>query len=246
MKVYYWKGKLNFGDLLTPLLLKKFCKLNSEWATADKADLVMVGSILEHLPEGFKGIIAGTGKLHYHTKLKFPNAKILGVRGRFTANSLGLKGDYILGDAGLLANELVPLEDKIYNLGIVPHWSDTELEKDSRFTKYNPKIIRVSDDPLKVISEIGKCHKIVSSSLHGIITADAFNIPRRIEIAPSMTKYPDREGGLYKWRDYQSSLGIPLEIGGKAKAVNSNIITTRQHEIFDMLQEIKGIFKCYN
>lgn len=243
MKIYYWNARPNFGDALTSLLIKKFCKLDSEWVKPKDAELIMVGSILEHLPEDFNGVIAGAGKLHYHTKVKFPNAKILGVRGKLTAKHLGLKGDYVLGDAGLLANELVPLEDRIYELGIVPHWSDTELEKNPKFLPYNPKIIRVADDPLKVIKEIGQCKKIVASSLHGIITADAFNIPRRIEIAPNMIKKPKQEGGLYKWHDYQSSLGIPLEIGGKAKAMNYNIITARQHEIFDMFREIKNIFE---
>lgn len=243
MKIYFWNARKNFGDALTPLLLKKFCKLDSEWSKAKDAELVMVGSILEHLPEDFNGIIAGAGKLHYHTKLKFPNAQILGVRGKLTAKHLGLQGDYVLGDAGLLANELVPLEDKIYELGIVPHWSDTELEKNPKFLQYNPKIIRVADDPLKVIKEISLCKKIVSSSLHGIITADAFNIPRRIELAPSMVKKPKQEGGDYKWQDYHSSLGIPLRIGGKAFAVNRYVVEARQHELFDMFQEIKSIFK---
>lgn len=242
MKIYYWNARKNFGDQLTALLIKRFTRLNSEWSNPKDAELVMVGSVLEHLPENFNGVIAGTGKLHFKSKLSFPNAKILGVRGKLTAKHLNLKGDYVLGDAGLLANELVPLEDRIYELGIVPHWSDTILGKDPRFTKYNPKIIRVSDDPLKVIREIGQCKKIVASSLHGIITADAFNIPRRIEIAPNMLQKPDTEGGLYKWHDYSSSLGIILKIG-VTQEIDRNIITTRQHELFDMLQEIKSIFK---
>ena len=242
MKIYYWNARKNFGDALTSLLLKKFCKLDSQWSTPDKADLVMVGSILEHLPQNFNGVIAGTGKLHIDSNLKFPNAKILGVRGRLTAKQLGLKGGYVLGDAGLLATELVPLENKVYNLGLVPHWSDKTLEKDPRFTKYNPKIIRVADDPLKVIKEISQCRKIVASSLHGIITADAFNIPRRIEIAPDMINKPKQEGGVFKWLDYQSSLGMDLEIG-VTQEIDRNIITERQHEIFDMMMEIKKIFK---
>lgn len=243
MKIYYWKGKKNFGDLLTSLLLKRFTKLDSQWADPNNAELVMVGSILEQLPETFNGIIAGTGKLHADSKLKFPNAKILGVRGWLTAQHLGLKGNnFVIGDAGLLANELVPLQDKQYNLGLVPHWTDTTLEQNPIFKKYNPKIIRVSDDPLKVITEISQCKKIVASSLHGIVLADAFNIPRRIEIAPKMLSHPKTEGGLYKWEDYSSSLGMKLEIG-LTQEIDRNIVTERQHEIFDMFQEIKRIYK---
>ncbi|VDM10417.1 unnamed protein product [Wuchereria bancrofti] len=167
----------------------------------------MVGSILEQIPYEYNGIIAGVGKLHEKTNISFPNATILGVRGPLTAKALGIKSNQkvVLADPGLIADELVPLEDKEYDLGVVPHWTDKTLENNPIFKKYNPKIIRVTDDPLKVISEIGKCKKIVSSSLHGIILADAFGIPRRIEIAPRMLSHPHQEGGLFKWKDYSAS-----------------------------------------
>lgn len=240
MKVYYWKEKKNFGDLLASYLLKKFSRLDSKWSLPENSDLVMMGSILEHLPKDYSGVVAGAGKLHEKTKLHLQNALILAVRGPLTAK--GLKGDFILADAGLIADELVKLPEKEYNLGLVPHWSDTQLEKNPVFLKYKPNIIRVSDDPLKVISEIGKCKKIVSSSLHGIVLADAFNIPRRIEIAPRMLSHPQYEGGIFKWKDYSASLGVKLEIG-VTKQIDRNIIMDKQHELFDVFQEIVTIFK---
>lgn len=238
MNVFYWKAKKNFGDLLTPLLLKKFCRIESTWSEAKDATLVGTGSVIELLPQNFSGIIVGTGKLHEHTTVKLPHAKILALRGPLTAK--GVKGNYVLADLGLLADELVPIEDKEYNLGIVPHWSDNVLEHDKRFLKFNPKIIRVSDDPLKVISEIGKCRKIVSSSLHGIILADAFGIPRRIEIAPRMLSHPHQEGGLFKWQDYSASLEENLEIG-TTKEIDRNKIIEKQHELFEVLEEVKSL-----
>lgn len=239
MKVYYWNKKKNFGDLLTSLLIKKFTHLDSEWREAEDSELVMVGSILEHIPKDYKGIIAGCGKLHEKTKIDFPNAKILAVRGPLTAQ--GLKGNIVLGDPGLLADELVKDQDKQYDLGIVAHWTDNKLENDPRFTKYKPKIIKVSDDPLKVISEIGMCKKIVSSSLHGIILADAFGIPRRIEISPRVLSHPNQEGGLFKWWDYSASINMKLEIG-LTQEVDRNLIIDKQNELFDVFQEIKRIF----
>lgn len=239
MKIYYWKEKKNFGDLLTGLLLTKFTRLSSEWAEPKKANLIMCGSILEHIPENWEGIIAGAGKLHEKTKVKFPNAKILALRGPLTAR--GVKGNFILADPGLIADELVPLDDKKYNLGIIPHWTDYTLEKDSRFLKYSPKIIRVSDDPIKVIREIGQCKKIISSSLHGIILADAFGIPRRIEISPRMLSHSHQEGGLFKWEDYSSSISMKLEIG-VTQEPDRNVIIEKQHELFDVFEELKNIF----
>jgi pyruvyltransferase len=239
MNVYYWTGKKNFGDLLTDLLIKRFTGLSTKLVSADKAELVMVGSILEHLPKDFSGVIAGCGKLHEKTNIDFPNAKILALRGPLTAGNL--KDKIVIGDPGLLADELVPLTDKKYDLGIVPHWTDTTLEHDVRFKKYNPKIIRVADDPLKVITEISQCKKIISSSLHGIITADAFGLPRRIEMSPRVLSHPHQEGGLYKWNDYSESIGMKLEIG-LTQLADRHLIIERQHNLFDLFEEIKKLF----
>lgn len=200
----------------------------------------MTGSIIEHLPQDFKGVIAGSGKLHEKTKVDFHHAKILGLRGHLTAK--GMKGNIVIADPGLLADELVPQVDKEFNLGIVPHWTDTELEKNPIFLKYRPKIIRVYGDPLEAITEISKCKKIVSSSLHGIILADALGIPRRIEIPPRSISHPHIEGGLFKWEDYSSSIGMRLKVG-ETQEPDRRIIAEKQSELFDMMDEIKSIFK---
>jgi pyruvyltransferase len=239
MKIYYWKEKKNFGDLLSSLLLKRFANLDSFWSKPEDSQLVVVGSLLHHIPKHWSGVIAGSGKLHERTKVDFPNATILGLRGPLTAK--GLKGNIILGDPGLLADELVGYQDKKWELGIVPHWSDKVLEHNPIFLKYNPKIIRVSDDPLKVIKEIGSCKKIVSSSLHGIILADAFGIQRRIEIAPNMIANPWDEGGLFKWLDYSASINTKLVIG-TTQTIDENIISDKQHELFDLFQQVKKLF----
>jgi pyruvyltransferase len=239
VKVYYWDKRPNFGDQLTGLILTKFIRLPSEWAPPEEAELVMVGSILGHLDPDFSGVIAGAGKLHEKTELYFPDAKILAVRGPLTAR--GLKGKFVLADPALLADELVPMEDKRYELGIVPHWTDKNLEYDPTFQRFNPLIIRVGDDPLEVIAKIGRCKKIVSSSLHGIIVADAFNIPRRIELPPRALSHAHQEGGLFKWEDYSASLRVKLEIG-VTREIDRNKVLEKQYQLYDVLKEIKSIF----
>lgn len=238
MKAYFWKNKQNFGDRLTPLLLSRFANINVEWSTANASDIVVVGSILEQLPRDYKGIILGSGKLHSKTIVDFPEANILALRGPLTAK--GVKGNFVLGDAGLLADELIPVQERIHNLGIVAHWTDRTLEFDSRFSKYNPKIIHVTDDPIDVITQIAQCKKIISSSLHGIILADALGIPRRIEIAPRMLSHAHQEGGLFKWQDYSASIDEELVIG-VTKEINHNKIEEKQHELFDVFEELRSI-----
>lgn len=88
---------------------------------------------------------------------------------------------------------------------------------------------------MQVIRQIGRCRKIVSSSLHGIILADAFGIPRRTEMAASMAS--PWEGQSYKFRDYAGSVGVPFEVGLLQEPV-SHLVDDRQQEIYDMLDEL--------
>ena len=152
-----------------------------------------------------------------------------------------VKGNFAIGDPGLLADELVPLQEKEHDLGVIPHWTDRSLASDPRFLKYHPKLIDVRNDPIKVITDIGKCKKIVSSSLHGIILADAFGIPRRIEISPRALSHAHQEGGLFKWQDYSASLGMKLQIG-VTQEPDRNVVLERQYEIFDVFEEVERIF----
>lgn len=228
---FYWRARPNFGDLLTPLLLRHFADVEIGWSAIADADLVCVGSILESVPEGWRGIVAGSGMLHEGTVPHLKKATVLGVRGPLTAAAIAgqHKGDLVIGDPGLLADELVAV-DKVYDLGLVPHWSDKALEHRQEFRRFKPHIIRPSGDPLQVIREIGRCRKIVTSSLHGVIVADSFGIPRRVEMAAQLV----REGGDYKFRDYCASVSVPFELGLTQEAPRYKV-QDRQQELYDLL-----------
>lgn len=223
---FWWNLVTNWGDRLSPLLLQRFAHVDAVWAPANEAEVVCVGSILGNLVKPtFTGIILGSGKL-FEEGIVPPLAHILALRGPLTAR--GIDGTFALGDPGLLADELVTVNEKIHNLGIVPHWSDHRLEKDPRFLKYDPVIIRSGGDPLTVIRTIGACKKVISSSLHGLILADAFNVPRRFEATASWS----REGGDFKVRDHNAALDLPFEIGVTQQA-NSNRVNDAKASLWD-------------
>ena len=204
VRAFWWCLVSNFGDRLTPLLLHRFSRVTAEWAPAETAEVVCVGSILGNLVRPtYTGVILGSGKL-FEDGIVPPNANILALRGPLTAR--GVRGLFALGDPGLLADEMVVVNEKTHNLGIVAHWSDHKLEHDPRFAEFDPLIIRFNDDPLDVIRAIGSCKKIVSSSLHGLILADAFNIPRRFEPTASWGK----EGGDFKVRDHCAAVRLTV------------------------------------
>jgi pyruvyltransferase len=223
---FWWNLVNNWGDKLTPLLLYRFSRIKAVWSPVDMAEIVCVGSILGNLVKpAYTGIVLGSGKL-FEDGLVPPRAHILALRGPLTAR--GVKGEFSLGDPGLLADELVTISEKRHELGLVPHWSDHRLEHDPRFTKYDPVIIRSNHDPLDVIRVIGSCKKIVSSSLHGLILADAFNIPRRFEETAAWK----REGGTFKVRDHNAALSLPFEVGRMQQA-NSNRVNDCKSSLWD-------------
>jgi pyruvyltransferase len=89
-----------------------------------------------------------------------------------------------------------PKIDKIYDRGYVPHYIERGLEpKDGLFI-----------DALlpwrEVVDKICSCKEIVSSSLHGIIIAEAYGIPA------TYASYSNKViGGDFKFRDYLLGTG---------------------------------------
>ncbi len=209
---YWWRKIPNFGDALAPLLLDRFADADLEWAPVADASIVSIGSVLEHLPPRWAGYVCGSGKLKEDSHIDLSHATILALRGPLSAR--GIKGNYALGDPGLLADELVGPQEKQWDLGIIPHWKDNELGPRFRALIRPPSTTRLIDprlDPLTVVREIGACKRVVTSSLHGLITADAFGIPRRLEISPKLLN--TTEGGDFKFRDYHASISTQFEVG---------------------------------
>jgi pyruvyltransferase len=243
IKAYWWREVPNFGDALAPLLLKRFADFDQvDWANLRTAEVASIGSILEHIPPLWDGYILGSGKLrefshlHLHTR----TAKILAIRGPLSAR--GLPGNFALGDPGLLANELVGPQEKQWDLGVVPHWQDTELElKFPRLIKapYTSTVINPHDDVLTVLRQIGACRRIVTSSLHGVIIADAFGgIPRRVEICPQMLA----DGGDFKFRDYSASIQTAF-VEGKMIEASRFRVDDVKFAIYDAYQALGAAFK---
>ncbi len=245
VQAYWWKEIPNFGDGLTPLLLEHFADIRAQWGSISDSKIVSVGSVLEHVPPLWDGYIVGAGRLIENSRLHLQQLKsgisahILAVRGPLSAK--GIKGNFALGDPGILADELVGIQEKQWDLGVIPHWQDKELVP--RFsnlipTKFSLKVISPSDDPLEVVKQIGACRRVVTSSLHGMIIADGFGIPRRVEICKAM----ERDGGDFKFRDYSASLQMPFEAGKMAEP-NRFRVEDVKFAIYDAYRELGKAMK---
>ena len=238
VKAYWWTGIPNFGDRLAPLLLKRFAYLDCQHAPNGESEVVSVGSLLEYLPAGWSGYVVGSGILRESYPLKFdPSAaKILALRGPLTASRF--TGTFALGDPGLLANELIEPQEKKYDLGILPHWKDKFLVEKFQTDKVSCKVISPRAEPLSVLRDIASCRALVTSSLHGIISADAIGgIPRQLEPCDAL----EVEGGLFKYHDYAASIHLPLELG-KMQEPSRNWVNERRFEVFDAYRELSSLY----
>lgn len=236
MKTYWWNEHPNFGDRLAPYILSRFAGIQSQWAPLDEADNVVTGSVLHHIGPNWSGTVLGAGLLRADLPIKLRDARVLALRGPMTLKYMPhLVKLGAMGDPGLLADELVEVETRTWDVGILPHWSDTELASRKEF--YNPKwttrVISPGLHPLAVVRSIGQCRKLVTSSLHGVIVADGFGIPRRIE----HTRLFNLDT-MFKFQDYLCSIGEELVIGEATKA-HRGLVEARKHELYDVFESLR-------
>lgn len=189
------EGRRNFGDELSRLIIPTLSSGGFELCNSIQgADLVAIGS---HLDLAYRsttkkgnridvwgtGFIAGGPPLEFSKRFKFH-----AVRGDSSRRGADLKaGSVPLGDPGLLVNRIIEPHDEFvsstrsYELGIVPHYIDQEAVNTDHLERIAERFdtlwINVWDDPVKVAEQIGACERIISTSLHGCVVADALEVP---------------------------------------------------------------------
>ena len=218
VRLHYFKSRKsqpNFGDELAPLVVSYVTGRPCEHASRWSCELVGIGSILDRFvqPKGRavqfaksllgrrtkvwgSGLIAATDPVAH-------GLDVLAVRGRSTANALGLPAGVPLGDPAILIGEMFQERAKTHAVGIVPHYTDKTHPAVERLAAGgHVKIIDVNRPPLDVVRDISTCETIVSSSLHGLIVADALEIPNvRVSFHGKL------KGGDFKFGDYASGVG---------------------------------------
>ena len=188
--------------------------------------ILSVGSILQFSNQRCK--VWGAGYMNYYERPVY--GKIYALRGKETKRKLieqGMKlGNVPLGDPALLLPLWIqPKNQPQYDLGIVPHWRETDyfinLIKSKDLKRIKLIDLR-TDDTQKVVDEINSCKYILSTSLHGIIVAHAYHIPA-LWIKHG---YIDTDG--FKFKDYFSSVGIDYYDG--FDTINDIITSTESYQ----------------
>lgn len=219
----------NYGDdlnyyLLKEITLKRIFSFNNFLHVTKCKNILFIGSIIETLTNK-DSIIWGSGAIFGgNTPMKAKPKQVLAVRGPLTRQYLISKGidcPETYGDPALLLPRIYrPNTSKKYKLGIIPHWVDLLNEFVLELTSNEKDSVHLID--LKhykhwhdVINEVTECEFIISSSLHGIIIADAYFVPNLwVEFSDKII------GNGFKFRDYFASVKRDVD---KPIIINSSI-----------------------
>jgi hypothetical protein len=236
--LYWWRPEgdafTNFGDELGPLLIERLFGQPVRRAAPRDCSLIAVGSIVHialYAPRARPIHVWGSGLIKRRVLLRgratgngwlqavrsfvdrdrrgaHPTLLPHAVRGRYTASRLGLGGNIVLGDPGLLVGEVVEVPPKAYAVGVVPHFKDLGTPELRRLLKGLPsaRVIDVRHPALDVVREIGACEFVLSSSLHGLVVADGLGVPNRwLRLSSNLF------GGRFKYDDYYSVFELAME-----------------------------------
>lgn len=165
-------------------------------------------------------IVWGSGLINGNVDLEKLPSKIYSVRGPLTRETLlknGINCPEKYGDPALLISKYYkPSLTKKYKLGLILHYVDEDNPIINSFIKNHKDVLLIRmrgyshwhDIPDQVCS----CERIASTSLHGLIVADTYNIPN-LWIRLSDKIY----GGDFKYKDYFMSVKREIDSAYQVK-----------------------------
>ncbi|CAN5494617.1 polysaccharide pyruvyl transferase family protein [soil metagenome] len=199
---YWWRGEPNFGDAMSPWIAERILVSAVHWS-ADAGKLVGLGSVLWATKPG--DVVWGTG-LHPFTNRWWPDWSpagvwFLAVRGPITRDYVLARGGdcpAVYGDPGeLLPYFYTPCTTARNGIGVIPHIHDTAGQRFA-VERQDTALIDPRRPWPEVVERIAACEVVWSSSLHGIIVAEAFGIP---------AVWTECGEGRLKYRDYYAASG---------------------------------------
>jgi len=223
INIKYWHGKgKNFGDMLNqPLADYLFGSThNIEYNNLHKKGIHLIGSNLGSNSVTDGDLVCGLGLHHYTQKIHSSDINVDCVRGPLSLKWLKSQGIQIakpfIGDPGLLVSLFYkPQKNKSlqHKIGVIPHISNIDYFEKECASNEQFHIIRPDQPWQQVMDEIISCQHIISSSLHGLICADSYNVPNAWISIPNKPIPPcnvSQDNGRYKYWDYLLSQGRPI------------------------------------
>jgi pyruvyltransferase len=228
--LFWWTpkdGSVNVGDHLSKVLVSSVLALRDTNLLRKRPGtprLLCIGSVLHFATNG--EVVWGTGingKIPAQAH-RFTTLDVRAVRGPKTRQVLadmGISAPQVYGDPALLTPRFFDA-DLLRGKGakkpyvVVPHFNES-LDK---YAGYEELLVSPRVEPATFISQLLGAERVVSSSLHGVILAEAYGIPAVYldwGNGEDRFKYDDYYAGTGRqtWRS-GSSVEECLEIGGNA------------------------------
>ncbi len=204
----WWVNEINFGDLLSPWLISKLSRKDIVYGKNYPESYLGIGSILRYANND--SVVWGAGSFGPEPKSQIqPEAQYLAVRGPLTRSKIIDFGGFcedVYGDPALIVPMIYwPKIKKKNDYGLVFRWSEHKYR--SLQSKEGVKIIDLGSRNIeKTIKETLSCKLIASTSLHGLILADAYGIPNAWLAAEADLGGSRPKGGEFKFIDYFMSV----------------------------------------
>jgi len=214
-----WPNKgevaLNWGDKLNPYLAelitgKKVINRKDIYPNKNVPVHYWIGSHLEAACNDPRAVVWGAGFIRADSLIGCGPGSIHAVRGRKSAAKLrnaGIIPPEAVGDPALLMPKFYrPVAPaKRYRYGFISHFRESKELFFLNASKWEDTlIIDITGGITDVIDQIVSCDFIFSSSLHGIICADAYAVPAFwIKVSSKVL------GDGFKFYDYFSGVGRP-------------------------------------
>ena len=234
--------KANWGDDLNEIVVSFLSErkvISYMWSFVSffrPKNYMCIGSIVD-TKTNRESIIWGSGAMYGDENIRIKKPyEVCAVRGPRTRRYLidqGINCPEIYGDPAIFLPFIYKREKlKKYKLGIIPHYIDYNLGNVQEFVAGNSDVAIINMKNYErwqdVVDLICSCEFIASSSLHGIIISDSYNVPNIWIRLSNMVK-----GGDFKFLDYLEGCGrnvnsSPLDFSGKE--INYALIIERMKE----------------
>lgn len=219
LPLFYWSSKVfenkdqeNYGDILSAQIVSWVSGKEVSFYNAPhrkkswfkKRYLMAIGSIMSYTQP--KAMVWGSGIIS--RKDQFSNATFCAVRGPLSRKrilELGYSCPEVYGDPAILLPEYYqPTVEKKYQYGFIPHYVDQEIASGWYGDEKDVTVLNlIHDDIFFTTDRILECKKIISSSLHGVIVAQAYGIPA------IWVQFSDKlSGDNVKYEDYFLSVDM--------------------------------------
>lgn len=207
----------NWGDDLNYYLMNRISNrpivvYNGFWLARKlkKKNYLCIGTLLDAVNYSNPQTVVWGSGVSGQERSFVPPLEICSVRGYKTLEFLsthGIECPNSFGDPALLLPRYYSpfFQRKKYKLGIIPHVIDLDFDVINKIRETQTDILIIDlahyEKWTDVIDQICSCEIIASSSLHGLIVSDAYNIPNCwITLSGKIS------GGLFKFYDYFSSV----------------------------------------